>query len=83
MKREITVGMTVTEDEYRFLRQEIREKEDELGKRMTMSVFLRENLLKPYMNGNSSPPQETKIETNPDEPKKEDLPGFDFKDISF
>lgn len=79
MKREKTLSMTVTEDESVVIYQKIREKEDELGKRITLSVFLREYLLKPYLNGNSSPPQETEIV----KPKKEEGSNFDFEDINF
>ena len=87
MKREIVVSMAITEDEMKELTLRLRSKEDELGKRLTMSTFLREFPLKVYLNGNSSPPQETQIE----EPKitfSEPAPGpdpdaFDFDDIEF
>lgn len=78
MKREKTMSMTVTEDESVAIYQKMLEKEHELGKRMTLSAFLREYVLRPYLNGDGSPPQETQIE----KPKKEE-PSFDFDDISF
>jgi len=87
MKREKTAGMTITEDEWKALLGKIREKESEIGDRLTISSYLRDYVLKPHLNGNSSPPQETEIE----EPKitfSEPAPGpdpdaFDFDDIEF
>jgi len=70
MKREKTAGMTITEDEWKALLGKIREKESEIGDRLTISSYLRDYVLKPHLNGNSSPPQETVIETTPNETEK-------------
>ena len=80
MKREKTVSMTITEDEDRVLIEMIQAKERELGKRLTLSSFLREHVLKPFLNGNCLPPQETVIETPDNEPPKKDNPwdGINF-----
>ena len=48
MKREKTVSMTITEDEGQVLIEMIQAKERELGKRLTLSSFLRELVLKPF-----------------------------------
>ncbi len=71
MKCEKTVSMTITEEQQRALFTKMMEKERELGGRISVSTFLREYLLLPYLNGNSSPPQETPQETEPEKPKEE------------
>jgi len=88
MKREVIVSMAITEEEMKELTLRLRLKEDELGKRITTSAFLRECLLKEYLNGNGSPPQETPIEEPPKITFSEPKPGpdpsaFDFDDIEF
>ncbi len=65
MKREKTVGMAITEDELRQLLEMMKRKESEIGKRLTVSNYLREYFLQPHLNGNSAPPQETEIEDLP------------------
>jgi len=60
--------MSITEKQQRAIFTKMQEKERELGKRISISTFLREYVLNPYLNGNSSsPPQETEIETTPKE----------------
>jgi hypothetical protein len=64
MKREKTVSITITEDESKAILLKMQEKERELGKRISISAFLREYAIAPLLNGDgSSPPQETEIET--------------------
>ena len=70
MKREQIVHIAITKDEMRDLISKMKSKEDEDGRRYTTSSFLREFAIKPLLNGSSSPPQktviETVIETHPD-----------------
>ena len=76
MNRGKTLSMTVQEDEMKELVSKIRKKEDETGKRYTISSFLREFVLKPYLNGSSSPSQEPEnppsqeIESNEEKPRE-------------
>ena len=79
MKREKTAALTMTNDEYRDLLMKIREKESETEKRLTISDYLREYVLKPHLNGQCSPSEETPQETPKEEPKMEDK----FGDINF
>jgi hypothetical protein len=79
MKREKTVSMTITEAQQRALFTKMMEKERELGERISVSTFLREHLLKPYLNGSGSPPQETPQEITPEQPKEENR----WDDIKF
>ena len=69
MKREKLVSVVLTEDEKAGIMKKMAEKQIETGKRMTISSFIREFCIKPALNGNCSPPQETVIETEPEKPK--------------
>ena len=80
MKREEIIHMAITKDEMRDLISRMNEKMAADGKRYTTSTFLREFLLKPYLNGDSSPPQETVIETPNDETPEKANP---WQDINF
>lgn len=63
MKRDKVLSMAVTSEEQQALLNLLRSKESKLGKRLTVSDFLRD-LLHPYLNG--SPSQETPQETTKD-----------------
>ena len=67
MKREKLISIMVTEDEKQEIVKKMIEKQSEVGKRMTLSSYIREFCIVPVLNSNSSPPQETEIE----EPSKE------------
>ena len=69
MKREKTVGMTITKDEMQELVKKMYEKESELGERLTISSYLREYVLKPHLNGQCSPTETTE----PEKPTEDDL----------
>jgi hypothetical protein len=62
MKREEIVHIAITKDEKEQLLRKLTEKVIEEKRSYTTSTFLREFLLKPYLNGSGSPPQETKEE---------------------
>lgn len=67
MKREEIVHIAITKDEMRELMVKMNDKMLEDGKRYTTSTYLREFLLKPHLNHNSSPSEDTEQETPPDE----------------
>ena len=71
MKREKNVGMTITEDERQALLMKIREKENELNERLTISSYLREYVLKPHLNGVCSPTDEPSQDTETNDPFKD------------
>jgi len=77
MKREKLVSVMLTEDEKQELMKKIGEKQIETGKAVTLSSYIREFCIKPVLNGNSSPPQDTVIETEPVKPNNR------WDDISF
>lgn len=70
MKRERTLSLTVTGDEYQEIMAKMMEREMEEKKRITISEFLRETLLLPYLNG--QPPKETPTVTIPEDGPKID-----------
>ena len=72
MKREKIVHIAITEDEMAGILGKISEKENEDGKRYTVSTFLREYVLRPYLNGIYEPPQVTPQETVQDTPPLKD-----------
>ena len=63
MKREKIVHIAITEDEMAGILGKISEKENKDGKRYTVSTFLREYVLRPYLNGIQETPQETEQDT--------------------
>ena len=81
MKREEYMHITVTKSEKEQILRKLSEKIIEDGKAYTISTYLREFAIKPLINGSSSPPQETVIETvNDPEPEK---PSSRWDDINF
>lgn len=55
MKRQKNVQMTITQEEYTRLMWKIRDKEDEVGCRLTMSSYLRDFVLIPHLEDEPSP----------------------------
>jgi len=76
MKREEVVHIAITKDEMASITRKVAEKMLEDGKKITISTFLREFAIKPLLNGECSPPQDTVIEEPPKEKGRWD-------DISF
>ena len=70
MKREKLVSVLITEDEKEELMKKVAEKMAETGKLVTISSYIRAFCIRPVLNGNSSPPQETEIEEPPNETEK-------------
>ena len=54
MVKSKVVGMTLTDDEYKVMLAKMVEREQEIGKRLSVSQFLRDTLL-PIINNNSPP----------------------------
>ena len=73
MKREEIVHIAITKDEMRELMVKMNDKMLEDGKRYTTSTYLREFLLKPHLNHNSSPSEDTEQETLPEKTLYDDL----------
>ena len=73
MKRDVIVHMAITKDEMRELMVKMNDGMLEEGKRYTTSTFLREFLLKPYLNHSSSPSEDTEQETLPEKTLYDDL----------
>ena len=59
MKREEVVHIAITKDELASITRKLAEKMLEDGKKMTLSTYLREFAIKPLINGECSPPEET------------------------
>ena len=54
MNRSKIAGIALTQEEYKMLLAKMAEKEEEIGKRLSVSTFLRDTLL-PILNGQSPP----------------------------
>lgn len=73
MKREEIVHIAITKDEMREINRKIAEEMLESGKRMTVSTFLREFAIKPFLNNESSPSETTVQDTEPEKSPYDDI----------
>ena len=55
MKKEKTVSISITLEEWKELRKKIRQAEDEEDKSYGFSSYIRSKLLLPHLNGDSPP----------------------------
>jgi hypothetical protein len=87
MKRDKTIGVTLTLDEWKELRKKMRIIEDKDGKTYSLSSYIRSKLILPHINGNSPPSvQDSKQEnvsngledTFSENPDSEESDSFEF-----
>ena len=89
MKREIVVGIAITKEDNEKLRLKLRQWEDKAGKSITISTFIYEALILPYLNENekevspASSPDPSSIPTSEQqsEPPTKPLNVFNFDNI--
>jgi len=76
MKREEVVHIAITRDEMASITRKMAEKMIEDGKKITISTFLREFAIKPFINGECSPSEITVPEEtaqDPDDKRWDDI----------
>ena len=64
MKREKTVSISVTLEEWKELRKKIRQAEDEEDKSYGFSSYVRSKLLLPHLNGDQAPTVTDSVQEN-------------------
>jgi len=64
MNRDIVVGVAITKDDNDKLMIKLREWEDKTGKRATISTFIYQDLILPYLNGTEIRQEDPPLEQN-------------------
>jgi len=73
-KKNTTLGVSVTDDELKEINRRIRAEEDKTGKRMSMSAYMRQYMLMPFLNGNALSVPDSKPDTEQDNKQEQDGP---------
>ncbi len=87
MKREKTVSVSVTLEEWKELRKKIRQAEDEEDKSYGFSSYVRSKLLLPHLNGDQAPTVTESIQENvspePEDTISETEQPLSFENVKF